>query len=471
MEYFGRAQSAVEKNKYAEAEEKVNLAVLGSYGANGEIDNKLLKENINKIDGIYEPIGDDEVSSELFEIIVDGYAFTIQKNGQIEGDTELATPKELPKNEKDTEAGTRVQLEESWQGESQAKTTVYAISDGEGNTIPIPKGFYYVGGTEKTGVVISDSSSDKNKGKDSSNGNVTKDLVGNQFVWIPCKEEDYQKYKWGDKYKNNTWDENTPEEEKAKVATYGGFYVARYEAGTSKVTLEGGKKIGQEKSETNNWQNDSYIISKTTSSSKPTSKAEEIPYYHADYETAEKMSERMYNNSNYVSSQLITGTQWDVMLNYISTEKNKNTLNAQNESNYTDLKSNCDWGNYVDTDLTNCSGKYCIIGQEPYTGSMLSYWNPNTEKNNKNNETEWTLLTTGSIDDNLQKKNIYDIAGNLWEWTQEKSNIDDHSASCYMLRGGSFYDKHTDYPVCYRISDYANTTATGHGFRVTLYIK
>lgn len=25
--------------------------------------------------------------------------------------------------------------------------TVYAISDGQGNTVPVPKGFYYVGGT------------------------------------------------------------------------------------------------------------------------------------------------------------------------------------------------------------------------------------------------------------------------------------------------------------------------------------
>ena len=78
-EYFGRAQSAVEKNKYAEAEEKVNLAVLGSYGTDGEIDEQLLQENINKIDGIYEPVGEEEVTSKFFEIIVDGYAFTIQK--------------------------------------------------------------------------------------------------------------------------------------------------------------------------------------------------------------------------------------------------------------------------------------------------------------------------------------------------------------------------------------------------------
>ncbi len=453
----------------------MNLAVLGSYGADGEIDNKLLKENINKIDGIYEPVGDDEVSSELFEIIVDGYAFTIQKNGQVEGDKELATPEELPENEKGIEAGERVQLEENWQGESQAKTTVYAVSDGEGNTIPIPKGFYYVGGTIKTGVVISDSSTDKNKGKDSSNGDVTKDLVGNQFVWIPCEEKDYQKYDWGDKYKNNTWDENTPEEEKAKVVKYGGFYVARYEAGTSEVTLTNGKKIGQEKLETTNWQSDSYIISKTTSNSKPTSKAGEIPYYHADYETSKEMSERMYNNSNYVSSDLITGTQWDVMLNYISDETDKSLDNASIDEKYTDLKANCNWGNYQDTNLTNCDGKYCTF--DVNDGSMTSLWIDNTKKSNKN-ENNRTLLTTGSTDGNVKesiqgvkKKNLYDVAGNLWEWTEEKANIGNNSGTWYMLRGGSFFDAYASVPACYRAYDTAARTSTPFGFRVTLYIK
>ncbi len=428
MEYFGRAQSAVEKNKYAEAEEKVNLAVLGSYGADGEIDEELLKENINKIDGIYEPVGE-EVSSESFEIIVDGYAFKIQRNGKVEGDTELATPEELPENTADIEAGARVQLEESWEGATQAKTTVYAISDGKNHTIPIPKGFYYVGGTEETGVVISDSSADKNKGEYSSNGNVTKDLVGNQFVWIPCEADNYQKYDWGNKYKANdvTWDTETSQEEKEKVAKYGGFYVARYEAGTSQVTLESGKKIGQE-----NYQDDSYIVSKTTTNSKPTSKAGEIPYYHADYETSKEMSERMYNNSNYVSSQLITGTQWDVMLNYISNETNKSVGNANDDTRYTDLKENCNWGNYSNVPLDDCEGRYCIINLSD--GAMKSLWLNNTEKSNKHEENDRRLLTTGSTE-KVKKKNLYDVAGNLWEWTQEKVNISSDSNYNYTIRG------------------------------------
>ena len=442
--------------------------MLGSYGADGEIDNKLLKENINNIDGIYEPVGDNEVSSELFEILVDGYAFTIQKNGQIEGDTELATPDELPENTEGIEAGERVQLEESWQGESQAKTTVYAISDGKENTIPIPKGFYYVGGNLETGVVISDSSSDKDKGKDSLNGDVTKNLVGNQFVWIPCNEENYQKYDFGKQ--NCTWIQTVPEKEKEQIKKYGGFYVARYEAGTSKVTLTNGKKIGQELLEANNWKNESYAIKNITGASKPTSKANEIPYYGANAVTAKEMAQRMYNNSNYVSSDLITGTQWDVMLNYISDETNKSVENAKDPEKYLDLRANCDWGNYTNVPLNECNGKYCDMDKT--TGSIITLWQEN--KNCTNKSKNYRLLTTGATE-KVKRKNLYDVAGNLWEITQENvTAISDEGdigfETNYVNRGGCFDNFcNANVNCCFR-GYVSNDCEIHYGFRVILNI-
>ena len=48
-------------------------------------------------------------------------------------------------------------------------------------SVPIPKNFYYVGGTKNTGVVISDNSQDEDKGVDAN-------LVGNQFVWVPVNQ-------------------------------------------------------------------------------------------------------------------------------------------------------------------------------------------------------------------------------------------------------------------------------------------
>ena len=48
----------------------------------------------------------------------------------------------------------------------KAKTaSVIAVADGENNIIPVPEGFYYVGGTKSSGVVISDNKDDQNKYK------------------------------------------------------------------------------------------------------------------------------------------------------------------------------------------------------------------------------------------------------------------------------------------------------------------
>lgn len=50
------------------------------------------------------------------------------------------------------------------------------------SNIPIPDGFYYVGGEIDTGIVISDNKEDEFKGAEYDK--ITK-LKGNQFVWIP----------------------------------------------------------------------------------------------------------------------------------------------------------------------------------------------------------------------------------------------------------------------------------------------
>ena len=51
--------------------------------------------------------------------------------------------------------------------------------------VPIPEGYYYVGGTKAKGIVISDNIADNelDKGKE----NVRRDLDGNQWVWVPVE--------------------------------------------------------------------------------------------------------------------------------------------------------------------------------------------------------------------------------------------------------------------------------------------
>ena len=77
-------------------------------------------------------------------------------------------------------------------------------------------------------------------------------------------------------------------------------------------------------------------------------------------------------------------------------------------------------------------------------------------------------MTTASSED-TKKCNIYDMAGNLWEWTEEIAN--DLSNNYYMLRGGSFGVDYASRPACYRISDLALGTYTSFGFRPVLFIK
>jgi len=101
----------------------------------------------------------------------------------------------LPENTTETpqDIGTVVAPKENWNIE-----TVTAISLGNGETVPVPIGFYYVGGDLNTGVIISDNEEDQYDGKiDKTTWEYTTNLKGNQFVWIPCAEEEYKNVKYG----------------------------------------------------------------------------------------------------------------------------------------------------------------------------------------------------------------------------------------------------------------------------------
>ena len=62
--------------------------------------------------------------------------------------------------------------------------------------------------------------------------------------------------------------------------------------------------------------------------------------------------------------------------------------------------------------------------------------------------------------------NIYDIAGNVWEWTLEKT--DRGSLPCAQ-RGGDFYDTGSGSPAAKRNNFYTFSTNYSIGFRVTLW--
>ncbi|MCI8346231.1 MAG: hypothetical protein HFJ42_09950 [Clostridia bacterium] len=278
---------------------------------------------------------------------------------------QLGIEEELPENTQKTEAGTIVKTPEKWKTtvpnyvdaqtgkqvkDSYKVASVYAVAVGNGNEIPVPIDFYYVGGTLESGIVISDNSEDRNK--DAGKTDVRKELKGNQFVWIPCNIEDYHKIHFEE---NGEYDRETNTIEASQIKKYEGFYIGRYEAGVGTLNKE-----KEQKGESNpfdytvtfangaslfnsvavqtglisgwTWQNYNFTAKTegtpvSNVSNKATGnivlKADSIPYYHADYYTAVEMSRRLYEEHRYVISSLATGTMWDVMMKYMQDNRSK----------------------------------------------------------------------------------------------------------------------------------------------------
>ena len=494
---FANAKKAVEETKYANAEEKVKMAVMTSYDAGGTLNKEYLKDNLNKTEGINPKVT--EVTWDL-KVNVDGYEFTITEYGTVTC-VGRNNQDNLPENSKDNpqDVGKEVALKDGW-GEEKVRiiktldgteikdtkkvSTVYAVSVGNGETVPVPKGFFYVGGSINTGVIISDNEADKYDGKtDKTTHDYATKLKGNQFVWIPCTINEYTKIDFG-MQNMASWDRETNTAEEEQIEKYGGFYVGRYEAGVS--TLDETTNTFKDSVTFNNsaslynpvgiqsgisgwgWQNYDYIargkvITDSNYPNKATGniveKANSIPYYHADYYTAVEMSKRLYSNNSYVQSGLITGTQWDMMMKFLS-----------DSSNYSDMKST-QWGNYDNVSLTNLRGYYTNVN----TSNASTDGFKSTEGFTTNSGTNsWVILTTGSTEQVL-KKGLYDVAGNLWEWTQESSYVANLgyniTYNTYNLRGGSFHDAYASLPACYRAYSCAPRTCTNYGFRPVLYIK
>ena len=337
-----------------------------------------------------------------------------------DSDVEEDTPQEITAS---TPAGTVVITPNNW-------TTLQgkAISDGNGTAIPLPTGFFYVGGDYNTGLVISDKENDTMDASGIS--------MGNQFVWIPVPNQetlirtefdsngspmsvlssDYSEpfnYTIGEKtYTGYSTEESEYNSMRTQVLKYKGFYIGRYESGLNQTTID-------------TWEDPEEIVCKK--GVRPYGWAI-MPKVEFDnngvYESSMnikgipvQLSQKMYSHLSSITSTLSYGCQWDAMCRYIA------------DSN-----------------------------REP--------------------ESSQDVNLTGSTNSDVSK-HIYDLAGNCTEWTMEVGivELDDGEEIyerdlCRVCRGGS--------NIGYGGGISSRCPSTGMdvynydgdvGFRVSLYIN
>ena len=231
----------------------------------------------------------------------------------------------------------------------------------------------------------------------------------------------------------------------------GGFYVGRYEAGITENRT----------SDTDKNTDGKYIMPSTA----PVSKADAYPYTWVTRTQAQNLASNV--NSGTKTSSLMFGVQWDLVLTFISKDTAKITSTDDLTSNSTKI------GNYSDSTFQlSQTGKYATMSN----WSLSSTWNPTTtsttnfvdssrNKIAQSSKGNGILVTTGTSEKN-KVMNIYDIAGNVWEWTLEKtSNVSNPCA----LRAGCCDNNGLDHPATNR--DIFSTTSATHttGFRLSLW--
>ena len=338
----------------------------------------------------------------------------------------------------------------------------------------------------------------KVEGTNLADGLVIQDESGNEYVWIevpkslyanssyntktttadqkPASSTEYDKieyclHKYTDYYRNGTSYTDTYYSDAAtgltseqyyaikqkmlkSVYENGGFWIGRYEAGiTTNRTAKGDATVAP--------------LSKAGTVKNPV-----YPYTYVTCSQAQTLA-NMKTTGNYTSS-LMFGVQWDLVLKHIEVrEAVKGTALETIQSAL--VSDSSSWGNYNNASFEINRGKYA----DYKSGSLSTTWTPynQTTSNNFVNSSRvkqtqssgnGILLTTGASDA-CKKMNIYDLAGNVWEWTLEYTANTSYPCAA---RGGHYYDRGgSDTPVRSRCSDgTTNSLYNGVvGFRSSLF--
>ena len=187
------------------------------------------------------------------------------------------------------------------------------------------------------------------------------------------------------------------------IYKHGGFYIGRYEAGskTPRTSSSGVTTLGI--------------------------KQDMYPYNYVKWGDsmssigttgAVYLSNSLYNTNEYgATSMLCTGACWDSMLDFIKDSKHSVTDSTK-------------WGNYKNSETFEITrGSYAVYDTSNYT---LGSFNNVGSKYSKMKDTS-ILLTTGATERNCSK-NIYDVAGNCYEWTTESGSQGDRVGRGRQLR-------------------------------------
>lgn len=323
----------------------------------------------------------------------------------------------------------------------------------------------------------------KIEGEDSiDDGLVITDGYGNEYVWVevPKADEVYQTaglsitaftdeeygkieddlhtytsdYRNGTSYKDEYYPDSTEgwfKDEKEyndlknkmlkSIYQNKGFWVGRYE-------------VGYETNEEIRNGSDRYELYKTTQ--KSVIKANVYPYNWIRRAQAQKMASNI--ESGNCTSSLMFGVQWDLILKFIEEKTVKNSKDTDKEKVreniiYTLNTNSVNIGNYSDNkwNVINSNAKYSIEFRPcPY----------------KKEEISEIILTTGASDE-FSEMNIYDLAGNMWKITLERTS--DENSWNNVMRGGSFAHPGNTMVANYRNIDELEKSYPSVGFRVVLY--
>ena len=219
-------------------------------------------------------------------------------------------------------------------------------------------------------------------------GVVIEDGSHNEFVWIPSIESGYVKDITFPSECTSTGDDMflSGSDETLDVKKYGGFYIGRYEA-----TIPEG------------------VDSPSNTTGVPTCKSGRTVWTNINYANSKASAESMYTGDvSSVQSGFITGKAWDRTCHWI--EDYITTINTNST-----LRDSRYYGNYKNSESPANTGTY-TSNQKQLSGA----------------------------NDNWKTKNIYDLAGNVWEWTYEAYS------SSRIFRGGNYGSNGDGRPVSYR---------------------